>query len=110
MSLVAIFSSDLTNLFLQIKTKKFTDNLRAGVVMMLMLVWFVIISIVQDYVWLLLGVPEPKVVEATKKPDVEQTEPTDSNTEDENVAKDGKEDEKSTAIEVTAVADDGDDI
>ena len=82
--------------------------------MMLVLVWLVIISIVQDYTWVLLGVPETTHVEGTtkKKDEVEQTESKGSNNKDEKAAseeEEDKEDEKSTAIEVTAVAD-GDDI
>ena len=81
--------------------------------MMLVLVWLVIISIVQDYTWVLLGVPEATHVEGTtkKKDEVEQTESKGSN-KDEKAAseeEEDKEDERSTAIEVTAVAD-GDDI
>ena len=95
------------------KNTQTTDNLRAGVVMMLVLVWLVIISIVQDYTWVLLGVPEATHVEGTtkKKDEVEQTESKGSN-KDEKAAseeEEDKEDERSTAIEVTAVAD-GDDI
>ena len=61
------------------KNTKTTDNLRAGVVMMLVLVWLVIISIVQDYTWVLLGnnkrsaEVEMKVTEMHTNP-VEKTE------------------------------------
>ena len=90
-----------------------TDNLRAGVVMMLFLVWVIILSIVQDYVWLLLNPPLPEVTSASDS--TEQSADGDAGQEDN--SKDDVEDanEKSNdtgkPVETEVVADEsGDDI
>jgi hypothetical protein len=90
-------------------------NLRAGVVMMLFLVWVIILSIVQDYVWLLLNPPLPEVTSASDP--TEQSADGDAGQEDK--SKDDVEDanEKSNdtgePVETEVVADEagsGDDI
>ena len=83
--------------------------------MMLFLIWLIILSVVQDYVWVLLGVPG-NAISAPSTTAGESVEKVESKNEENKPSStsvvEDEDDEKSTAIETEVVAeeDGGDDI
>jgi hypothetical protein len=82
--------------------------------MMLFLVWIIILSVVQDYVWVLLGVPD---ITHTGVPAEEKSTESKSEEKKSEESKENDEEEaqpaedEATAIETEVVAEeDGDDI
>lgn len=84
---------------------------------MLFLIWIIIVSIVQDYVWVLLGVPDTEHITSAKKnessDDSDDEKKSDSDGNDDATKDNEKSDDKGTAVETEVVADgdvSGDDI